>query len=86
MPKKRPARPNRIREILHSQSVQTGRTIVDLLSQTLTNDEVARLVELKLVKSDGTTGAAAEVQEEPQDEVEEVQEIRVLDISYCSEW
>lgn len=75
MPKKRPARRNRTRELLQSQSVQTGRTIVDLLSQTLTNDEVARLVELKLVKSDGTTGAAAE----------EVQEIRVLDISYCSE-
>ena len=79
MPKKRPARRNRIREILQSQSVQTGRTIVDLLSRTLTNYEVARLVELKLTRTADIVHVKVknEVKDEPRDEVEEDRENRV---------
>ena len=88
MPKKNPNRRiNRIREILQSQSVQTGRTIVDLLSRTLTNYEVARLVELKLTRTADIVHVKVknEVKDEPRDEVEEDRENRVLNISYLSE-
>ena len=77
MPKKKPVRPSRTRQFLQSQSVTTGRTIVDILSQELSNNEVALLVQLKLARSasDDTPGATADVKEEPQDEDE------VIDIS-----
>ena len=78
---------NRIRHLLHSLSTKTGRTIVELLSQTLTKHEVGQLVQhmLDKVPSDNSTSrilpppeAEAEVKQEHQDEVEEAQANRVF--------
>ena len=67
------SRRSKIRQFLTKQSQQTGREIADLISQTLTKDEVARALHLMLdrVSPADPTGSIfpppeAEVKEEPQ--------------------
>lgn len=68
------SRRTKIRQFLTKQSRQTGREIADLISQTLTKDEAARVLHLMLerVSPADPTGSifpppeAADVKEEPQ--------------------
>ena len=68
------ARRHKIRRFLRKQSLRTGRTVADLISQSLTKDEAARAIALILERVSPTdlSGSifpppeAVEVKEEPQ--------------------
>ena len=68
------ARRHKIRRFLKRQSLQTGRTVADLISQSLTKDEAARAIALILERVSPTDPSgsifpppeAVEVKEEPQ--------------------
>ena len=80
------SRRQKIRQFLQVQSVQTGRSFADLISQALTKDEVAEALQLVLrrVTPDGETGAVlpspppgTDVKDEPQDGIGSPKPVRI---------
>ena len=79
------SRRQKFRQFLHTQSVQTGRSFGDLISQALTKDELAEALQLLLrrVAPDGETGAVlpsssgSDVKDEPQDGIGSPKPVRI---------